>query len=66
MESLGAEGDVDESMALLKEVEDIKTKKKRLEDEYRRSLPLYAQQQDMLRVCEVCGAFLSMSDNDRR
>ena len=49
-------------MALLKEVEDIKTEKKRLEDEYRRSLPLYAQQQDMLRVCEVFSACLTMID----
>ena len=38
-ESLGAEGDVDESMAMLKEVEDIKIKKKRLEDEYHLTLP---------------------------
>ena len=65
-ESLGAEGDVDESMALLKEVEDIKIKKKRLEDEYHLSLPRHAQQQQKLRACEVCGAFLSMYDNDRR
>ena len=65
-ESLGVEGDVDESMAMLKEVEDIKLKKKRLEDEYHMKLPRHAQQQQKLRACEVCGAFLSMYDNDRR
>ena len=65
-ENLGVEGDVDESIALLKEVEDIKLKKKRLEDEYHMTLPRHAQQQQKLRACEVCGAFLSMYDNDRR
>ena len=53
-------------MALLKEVEDMKIKKKQLIDEYRLSLPQYAQQQQILRVCEVCGAFLGMCDSDER
>ncbi len=50
----------------MKEVEDIKFKKKRLEDEYHSLIPRHAAQQQKLRACEVCGAFLSMYDNDRR
>ena len=65
-ENLGVEGDVDESIALLKELEDVKLKKKELEDEYHKKVPHYAQQQHKLRVCEVCGAFLSIYDNERR
>ena len=48
------------------EVEEIKTQKKALEDEYHNSIPRHAVQQQKLRACEVCGAFLSMYDNDRR
>ena len=65
-EALGNEGKIDESLAVLKQVEEIKNKKKRLEDEYHAHLPRHAQQQQKLRACEVCGAFLSMYDNDRR
>eukprot|EP00731_Ephydatia_muelleri_P029226 Em0020g870a len=65
-EALGAEGKVDESLALMTEVETIKEKKKVLEDEYHALIPRHAVQQQKLRACEVCGAFLSMYDNDRR
>ncbi len=65
-EELGIEGSVDESLAVLKEVEEIKEKKKELEEQYHTTLPRHAQQQQKLRACEVCGAFLSMYDNDRR
>lgn len=65
-EILGNEGKIDESLAALNEVEEIKAKKKRLEDDYHSRLPRHAQQQQKLRACEVCGAFLSMYDNDRR
>lgn len=63
---LGAEGNVDESLALMVEVEEIKNQKKGLEEEYHGSIPRHAVQQQKLRACEVCGAFLSMYDNDRR
>lgn len=53
-------------MALMAEVETIKEKKKVLEDEYHALIPRHAVQQQKLRACEVCGAFLSMYDNDRR
>lgn len=62
----GAEGNVDESLAMMAEVEQIKAEKKSLEDEYHSSIPRHAVQQQKLRACEVCGAFLSMYDNDRR
>lgn len=65
-EELGNEGHVDESLAVLKEVEEIKEHKKQLEEKYHTTLPRHAQQQQKLRACEVCGAFLSMYDNDRR
>ena len=65
-EELGNQGNVDESLAVLKEVEDIKEQKKELEEKYHTTLPRHAQQQQKLRACEVCGAFLSMYDNDRR
>ena len=63
---VGAEGKVDESLAMMAEVEEIKGKKKALEDEYHAAIPRHAAQQQKLRACEVCGAFLSMYDNDRR
>lgn len=62
----GAEGKVDESLAMMAEVEEIKGKKKAVEDEYHAAIPRHAAQQQKLRACEVCGAFLSMYDNDRR
>ncbi|RMX37836.1 hypothetical protein pdam_00023268 [Pocillopora damicornis] len=65
-ETVGAEGKVEESMELMKEVEDLKVKKKMAEDIYRESLPSSSLQQQKLRVCEVCAAYLSLYDNDRR
>lgn len=65
-EALGSEGNIDESLLVLQQVEEIKLKKKKLEDDYHSHLPRHAQQQQKLRACEVCGAFLSMYDNDRR
>lgn len=65
-EQLGSEGKIDESLLILQQVEEIKTKKRKLEEEYHAHLPRHAQQQQKLRACEVCGAFLSMYDNDRR
>uniref|UniRef100_A0A915IF75 Uncharacterized protein n=1 Tax=Romanomermis culicivorax TaxID=13658 RepID=A0A915IF75_ROMCU len=34
--------------------------------EYRESMPASSYQQQKLRVCDVCGAFLGIHDNDRR
>ena len=62
----GADGNVEESIAVMKDLEEVKAKKKRAEDEYHAMIPRHAAQQQKLRACEVCGAFLSMYDNDRR
>ena len=81
-EELGAEGFVDESMKMMEEVsnkltislewevvelyfnqvEDLRKKKV----EYRNAMPASSYQQQKLRVCEVCSAYLGIHDNDRR
>jgi len=65
-EELGADGKVDESMAIMQEIEDLKTNKRKAEDIYRNSVLPTTNQQQKLRVCEICAAFLSLYDNDRR
>ncbi|XP_066496512.1 putative RNA-binding protein Luc7-like 1 isoform X1 [Tiliqua scincoides] len=65
-EQLGAEGNVDESQKILMEVEKVRGKKKEAEEEYRNSMPASSFQQQKLRVCEVCSAYLGLHDNDRR
>ncbi|XP_040571015.1 putative RNA-binding protein Luc7-like 1 isoform X1 [Lepeophtheirus salmonis] len=65
-EQIGAEGKVDESMKLMAEVEEIRKKKGLAEQEYRNSMPASSYQQQKLRVCEVCSAYLGIHDNDRR
>ena len=65
-EQVGAEGKVDESIKLMEEVEDIRKKKALAEQEYRNSMPASSYQQQKLRVCEVCSAYLGIHDNDRR
>jgi RNA-binding protein Luc7-like 2 len=53
-------------MQLLEQVEDLKRKKLEAESEYRSSMPASSYQQQKLRVCEVCSAYLGIHDNDRR
>jgi hypothetical protein len=65
-EQMGAEGFVEESMKLMEEVEDLRKKKLAAEQEYRNSMPASSYQQQKLRVCEVCSAYLGIHDNDRR
>jgi len=65
-EQLGNEGNVDESVALLTEIEKLKSEKRQAEEEYRNNLPQPQLQQQKLRVCEVCAAYLCLYDNDRR
>ncbi|XP_063710895.1 putative RNA-binding protein Luc7-like 1 isoform X2 [Symsagittifera roscoffensis] len=65
-ESVGEAGDVDKSMQLFKEVEELKAEKRRLEEDYRNTMPASTFQQQKLRVCEVCSAYLGLYDNDRR
>merc|ERR1719242_715560 len=65
-EEVGAAGEVEESMKMLEEVEQLKVKKNQAENEFRNSMPASSYQQQKLRVCEVCGAYLGIHDNDRR
>jgi len=65
-EELGAAGDVEESMRIMAEVEDLKNEKRKAEEVYRNAVPATQNQQQKLRVCEICAAFLSLYDNDRR
>ncbi|KAL1453168.1 hypothetical protein WDU94_007338 [Cyamophila willieti] len=65
-EELGAEGFVEESLKLMTEIEDLRKKKGEAEDTYRNSMPASSYQQQKLRVCEVCSAYLGIHDNDRR
>ena len=65
-EQLGAEGNVEESIKLMEEVENMRKQKVEAEQEYRNSMPASTYQQQKLRVCEVCSAYLGIHDNDRR
>lgn len=44
----------------------MRKKKGAAEQEYRNSMPASSYQQQKLRVCEVCSAYLGIHDNDRR
>lgn len=65
-EAAGSEGNVEESLRLMEEVEKIKKEKNAAEAEYKSSIPTSSYQQQKLRVCEVCSAYLGIQDNDRR
>ena len=65
-EEVGAKGDVEGSMKLMEKVEELKKEKEAAEDDYRNSMPASSYQQQKLRVCEVCCAYLGIHDNDRR
>ncbi|KAL4658026.1 putative RNA-binding protein Luc7-like 1 [Arapaima gigas] len=65
-EQLGVEGNVDEAQQLLEKVEKTRAMKREAEDIYRNSMPASSFQQQKLRVCEVCSAYLGLHDNDRR
>merc|ERR1739838_1282010 len=51
---------------LSEEVEDLRKKKASAEQEYRNSMPASSYQQQKLRVCEVCSAYLGIHDNNGR
>lgn len=38
----------------------------KLQQEYKNSMPASSYQQQKLRVCEICSAYLGIHDNDRR
>lgn len=65
-EALGEAGEVEDSMELMKEIDELRGKKIKAEHEYRTSMPASTYQQQKLRVCEVCSAYLGIHDNDIR
>ncbi|XP_033243200.1 putative RNA-binding protein Luc7-like 1 [Drosophila miranda] len=65
-EALGEAGEVEDSMELMKEIDELRSKKVKAEHEYRTSMPASTYQQQKLRVCEVCSAYLGIHDNDIR
>ena len=65
-EALGEAGEVEESMSLMKEIDELRAKKIKAEHDYRTSMPASTYQQQKLRVCEVCSAYLGIHDNDVR
>ncbi|KAL3877570.1 hypothetical protein ACJMK2_035279 [Sinanodonta woodiana] len=65
-EQAGADGNVELSLKLMEEMEELKKSKSLAEQEYRNSMPASSYQQQKLRVCEVCSAYLGIHDNDRR
>ncbi|KAI5450693.1 splicing factor, variant 2 [Naganishia albida] len=67
IEQLGEAGKVEESMAKLEAVEALKSEKAEKERELQRlSETGGASGHQKLRVCETCGAYLSVLDSDRR
>ncbi|KAJ9109165.1 hypothetical protein QFC21_000494 [Naganishia friedmannii] len=67
IEQLGEAGKVEESMAKLEAVEALKSEKSEKERELQRlSETGGASGHQKLRVCETCGAYLSILDSDRR
>lgn len=65
-EALGEAGQVEESMKLMTEIDELRSQKVKAEQEYRSSIPASSYQQQKLRVCEVCSAYLGIHDNDIR
>uniref|UniRef100_A0A1Q3F3S9 Putative rna-binding protein luc7-like 2 n=1 Tax=Culex tarsalis TaxID=7177 RepID=A0A1Q3F3S9_CULTA len=65
-EALGEAGQVEESMKLMSEIDELRAKKAKAEQEYRSAIPASSYQQQKLRVCEVCSAYLGIHDNDVR
>lgn len=65
-EELGNTGQVDESIKLLQEVDELKKKKDELLLGFRGSTPSSTYQQQKLRVCDICAAYLGIHDNDKR
>ncbi|TMS35241.1 hypothetical protein L596_002686 [Steinernema carpocapsae] len=62
VEELGNDGKIEESLTLTKTVEELKKRKRELENEMRTNVP----SQQRLRVCEACGAQLNILDHESR
>ncbi|BHF74875.1 Putative RNA-binding protein Luc7-like 1 [Sparganum proliferum] len=65
-EQKGADGHVEESLKLMAKVEELNALKAKGEADLRNAIPVSTYQQQKLRVCDVCSAYLGVHDNDRR
>lgn len=74
-EALGEEGQVDESQEMMQQVEALRLQKveaqaqaalKKMPKEMAGVMSAASNPNQKLRVCEICGAFLSILDSDRR
>lgn len=65
-EALGEAGQVEESMQLMTEIDELRAQKTRAEHDYRSSIPANSYLQQKLHVCEVCSAYLGIHDSDIR
>ncbi|KAJ3409580.1 splicing factor [Chytridiales sp. JEL 0842] len=67
VEKLGEEGSIDESLRMLRQVEDLQRVRVEREKELKAmSLADASSTHQKLRVCDSCGAYLSIFDSDRR
>ncbi|POY70605.1 hypothetical protein BMF94_6383 [Rhodotorula taiwanensis] len=67
VETLGSQGKVEESMTQLTKAEALKTEKLEKERELQQLTDTAgASGHQKLRVCDICGAYLSILDSDRR
>ncbi|KZV73453.1 putative U1 snRNP protein [Peniophora sp. CONT] len=67
IETLGEQGKVDESMREMQAIEALKSEKSEKERELQQLTETSgASGHQKLRVCDVCGAYLSVLDSDRR
>ncbi len=65
-EQKGNDGHVEESLKLMERVEELNNEKAKNEADLRNAIPVSTYQQQKLRVCDVCSAYLGVHDNDRR
>lgn len=67
VEALGEQGQIEESLAELQKAEALKEEKAQKEQELHKAQENSgASGHQKLRVCDVCGAYLSILDSDRR
>jgi hypothetical protein len=62
----GEEGQVEESMAMLKRVDELKEERMRIQADGPAAQGSSGPQVQKLQVCEVCGALLSLMETDQR
>ncbi|KAI9183435.1 splicing factor [Blastocladiella emersonii ATCC 22665] len=65
-EKLGEEGEVERAMELTDKIDEVKKEKADKETELRSMTMLETSSNQRMRVCEICGAFLAATDEDRR